>query len=71
MNESLNAVVRFNDSYVNNNLEEFSTRSLAALPIMVKDNILIEGEVSTCSSKMLENYVAPYTATCMSNLINA
>jgi hypothetical protein len=42
MNESLNAVVRFNDNYVTNNLEEFSTRSLAALPIMVKDNILVE-----------------------------
>ena len=70
LNESLNAVVRFNDSYVINNLEEFSTRSLAALPIMVKDNILVEGEVSTCSSKMLENYKAPYTATCMQNLID-
>jgi hypothetical protein len=42
MNESLNAVVRFNDSYVANHLEEFGTRSLAALPIMVKDNILVE-----------------------------
>jgi Asp-tRNA(Asn)/Glu-tRNA(Gln) amidotransferase A subunit family amidase len=70
LNESLNAVARFNDSYVINNLEEFSTRSLAALPIMVKDNILVEGEVSTCSSKMLENYKAPYTATCMQNLID-
>ena len=71
MNESLNAVVRFNDTYVANNLEEFSTRKLAALPIMVKDNILVEGELATCSSKMLENYKAPYTATCMKNLIEA
>ena len=70
MNESLNAVVRFNDSYAANNLEEFSTRSLAALPIMVKDNILVEWELATCSSKMLENYKAPYTATCMKNLID-
>jgi Asp-tRNA(Asn)/Glu-tRNA(Gln) amidotransferase A subunit family amidase len=42
MNESLNAVVRFNDSYVAGNIDAFSKRPLAALPIMVKDNILVE-----------------------------
>jgi hypothetical protein len=42
MNDSLNAVVRFNDSFVSKNLDEFTSRPLAALPIMVKDNILVE-----------------------------
>ncbi|PZM87311.1 MAG: Asp-tRNA(Asn)/Glu-tRNA(Gln) amidotransferase GatCAB subunit A [candidate division SR1 bacterium] len=71
LNPDLNACVRFNDDYVAIHAEEFATNSLAALPIMVKDNILIKGELATCSSKMLENYQAPYTATCMENLEKA
>gem|GEM_PF-703030 len=38
---------------------------------MVKDNILIKGEISSCGSHMLENFTAPYTATCIENLLNA
>ena len=71
MNESLHAVVRFNDSYVIKHLDEYSERPLAWVPIMVKDNILVEGEEVTCSSKMLEGYKAPYTATCMKLLEEA
>ena len=71
MNETLNAAVRFNDTYVIAHQEDFFKRPLAGLPIMVKDNILVEGEISTCSSKMLENFKAPYTATCMKNMENA
>lgn len=71
MNPELNACVRFDDEYVNAHLEEFSSKPLAALPIMIKDNILVEGELVTCSSKMLENYRAPYTATCMKKLEEA
>jgi len=36
---------------------------LAGLPGAIKDNILIEGLITTAGSKILENYVAPYTAT--------
>ena len=71
LNPELNACVRFDDEYVNAHLEEFSSKPLAALPIMIKDNILVEGELVTCSSKMLENYRAPYTATCMKKLEEA
>jgi Asp-tRNA(Asn)/Glu-tRNA(Gln) amidotransferase A subunit family amidase len=42
MNETLNAAVRFNDNYVVEHFEDYSTKELAALPIMVKDNILVE-----------------------------
>jgi aspartyl-tRNA(Asn)/glutamyl-tRNA(Gln) amidotransferase subunit A len=33
--------------------------------------MMLEGEITSCGSKMLENYVAPYTATCISKLIAA
>lgn len=36
---------------------------LAGLPIALKDNIHVKGEISTCGSKFLANYRAPFDAT--------
>lgn len=36
---------------------------LAGIPIAVKDNIHIKGELSTCGSKFLTNYRAPFDST--------
>lgn len=36
---------------------------LAAIPIAIKDNIHVKGELTTCASKFLVNYRAPFDAT--------
>lgn len=43
---------------------------LAAIPILLKDNIHVKGEITTCASKFLSNYIAPFDST-VAELITA
>lgn len=47
-----------------------SLGKLAGIPIAVKDNILVKGDLTTCASKILENYQAPYNSSFVQELIN-
>lgn len=42
--------------------------SFAGVPIGIKDNLCTNGVKTTCASKMLENFVAPYDATVVEKL---
>ena len=42
---------------------------LAGIPIAIKDNILVKGEIATCASKFLTNFRAPYQSTVIELLL--
>ena len=44
---------------------------LAGVPVAVKDNMCLEGTRTTCGSRILEGWIAPYTATAVARLIEA
>ncbi len=44
---------------------------LAGVPIAVKDNMCLDGTRTTCGSKILEHWIAPYTATAVARMLAA
>lgn len=44
---------------------------LEGIPVLIKDNMCTEGILTTCSSKMLHNFVPPYNATVVEKLKQA
>ena len=47
------------------------TGPLAGVPVAIKDNMCTKGMLTTCSSKILGNFVPTYTATAVENLEKA
>ena len=47
------------------------TGALAGVPVAIKDNMCTKGLLTTCSSKILENYISTYTASAVQNLTDA
>jgi aspartyl-tRNA(Asn)/glutamyl-tRNA(Gln) amidotransferase subunit A len=44
---------------------------MAGVPIILKDNIVYSEYPTTCGSRMLEDYISPYDATCVKKLESA
>ena len=65
---SNNAFLRFHEDYVAKNLQDFSKKPLHGAPIWIKDIILTKWYITSCASKILEDFVSPYSATCFEKL---
>ncbi len=47
------------------------TLPLAGVPLAIKDNMCVTGTRTTCASKILDGWIAPYTATAVERLLAA
>jgi len=52
-------------------IKENKIDGLTGIPVQIKDNICTSGVKTTCSSKMLENFVPPYNATIVDKLYDS
>ncbi|WP_424952335.1 Asp-tRNA(Asn)/Glu-tRNA(Gln) amidotransferase subunit GatA [Deinococcus sp.] len=74
---SLNALISLNPhagaqaQQVSARLEAGERLPLAGVPVVIKDNLNLTGTRTTCGSRMLENYLSPYTATAVERLMRA
>jgi aspartyl-tRNA(Asn)/glutamyl-tRNA(Gln) amidotransferase subunit A len=44
---------------------------LAGVPLAIKDNMCLTGTPTTCASKILDGWIAPYTSTAVQRLLDA
>lgn len=52
----------------NSNAEQLKKSAPFPIPIAIKDNMCVEGEETTCASKILEGFKSPYDATVIEKL---
>jgi aspartyl-tRNA(Asn)/glutamyl-tRNA(Gln) amidotransferase subunit A len=68
--DKLNAYITVTDEYARQQCQTMDLYKLPlhGAPICLKDNICTKGIRTTCASKILDTYIAPYDATCRSKL---
>lgn len=79
LNDSLNAFLEIDrpgalaraEQIDNLSQSEKAGRSLAGVPVAIKDNICVRGMQTSCGSRILGPYHAPYDATAIERLIAA
>lgn len=73
-NDKLNAFISINEQVLedakkaDSKIAQGEMALLTGVPIAIKDILLVKGQMATGASKMLENYIAPYTATAVKRL---
>lgn len=70
-NDTNPVVLRWDDEYVQSRQDILLSKALQWCPILIKDNILLAGTVSTFGSAIGINYRAPYSATVSRKLEDA
>uniref|UniRef100_A0A7C5KGH1 Glutamyl-tRNA(Gln) amidotransferase subunit A n=1 Tax=Thermodesulfobium narugense TaxID=184064 RepID=A0A7C5KGH1_9BACT len=75
-NSKINSFITLTEEYAYKSVEslkfeEVDSKPLWGIPVAIKDNMCFKGFKTTCSSKILENFVPIYTATAVQRLIDA
>ncbi|MBQ9375272.1 MAG: Asp-tRNA(Asn)/Glu-tRNA(Gln) amidotransferase subunit GatA, partial [Ruminococcus sp.] len=75
LNDKLECYITVTDEIANKQadvaqeiINKGEAKALTGIPVAIKDNICTEGVKTTCSSKILENFIPPYNATVMEKL---
>lgn len=68
--KKLNAFAHINPDEVREKAKKIKGGKLKGLPIAVKDNFCVRGQLTTCSSKILNGFRPPYNATVIEKLEN-
>ncbi|MFH1848236.1 MAG: Asp-tRNA(Asn)/Glu-tRNA(Gln) amidotransferase subunit GatA [Candidatus Omnitrophota bacterium] len=72
--KKINAVIRLNRKSVRQQIDALKDKkggALYGIPVLVKDNICVNGEETTCASRILKGFKPPYDATVTEKLRNA
>ncbi|HEV7179395.1 MAG TPA: Asp-tRNA(Asn)/Glu-tRNA(Gln) amidotransferase subunit GatA [Candidatus Baltobacteraceae bacterium] len=67
----LHDLARLSAARVDERIKDGEQLPLAGVPLAVKDNMCLIGTRTTCGSKILEDWQAPYTATAVQRLLDA
>jgi len=74
LDSNINAFVHLDQDSIFTQVEKLESSAvfgkLYGIPVAIKDNICVEGEPTTCCSKILENFCPPYSATVVTRLKN-
>ena len=74
LDPQINSVITFNEQALSlsKNIEKnFNGKPLAGVPILFKDMFCTKGVRTTAASKILENFIPPYSATVVERLVQA
>lgn len=75
LNAKINSYILINESEAMKKAREMdgsdSKSLLSGIPIVIKDNICVQAEETTCSSKILKGFKPPYDATVIKRLKDA
>ncbi|MDR0384236.1 MAG: aspartyl/glutamyl-tRNA amidotransferase subunit A [Christensenellaceae bacterium] len=73
-NDKKNALLEVFEKDALKRAEELSHKTirgkLFGLPVIIKDNILYKGHISSAASKMLEDFISPYNSTVVQKLLD-
>jgi len=68
IDDKVKAFVHFDKEAINKQTESIKDGKLSGIPVAIKDNICVSGELTTCASRILTGFRPPYDATVIDRL---